>query len=100
VIRYCNIPEAPELPTIGAISGQIDAFLADGSIDNEGIAETLNAILVQAQAMKETGNVLAAEKILNVFINSVEAQSQSGRLITTEAAQALIDGAQLVIDGL
>jgi hypothetical protein len=98
VIGYFNLPEAPTLPTIGAISELIDVFLADGSIDNEGIAEALNAFLEQAQAMIERGNTIAAEKILYAFINSVE--GQSGRHITTDAAQALSDGAQSVIDGL
>jgi hypothetical protein len=100
VIMYFKIPEAPTIPTIGAISEQIDAFLDDGSIGNAGIAEAWHAFLQQAQAMMETGNAVAAESILNAFINSVQAQSQSGRHITAEAAQALIDSAQAVIDGL
>lgn len=95
VIRYFMLEEAP---TIEAISDQIDAFLADESIDNEGIAEASHAFIEQAQARIDKGNVKAATNVLNAFINYVNAQS--GKHISTEAAQALIDSAQTVINNL
>ena len=74
----------------------VDAFLVDGSIDNEGVAETLFRRLNQAQAMIDRGNVKPVEKILFTFIRYVEAQL--GKHITETAAQTLIDNTQALID--
>jgi len=95
VIRYFSMEEAP---TIETIKDQVDAFLADGSIDNEGIAEALYAFLKQAQAMIDRGNAKATTNTLNALISLVEAQS--GKHITIDAAQTLIVSAQAVINSL
>jgi len=85
-------------PTIETISDKVDASLAAGAIDNEGIAEALHALVDQAKAKIDQGNVKAATNVLNAFINHVNAQSS--KHISTEVAQALIDSAQTVIDNL
>ena len=95
VIRYLTIEMAP---TIESIADQVDEFLADGSIENQGHAEALQGFLEQAQAMIDKGNTDAAKKILEAFINLVEAQS--GKKISEEAAQILINSANTVIEGL
>jgi hypothetical protein len=76
----------------------IDAFVADGSIDNQGVAQALHTFLEQTQAKMDRGNTEAAKGSLNAFINYTNAQF--GKHISPTAAQALIDAAQEVIDSL
>ena len=95
VIRYFTISRAG---TIESIQALIDARLADGSIDNEGVAQALRAFLEQAQARFDRGNNKAAINTLNAFIKAVRAQA--GKHITSVAAQSLTDAAQAVISGL
>ena len=81
------------------ISSEVDAFLADGSIDNKGIAQALHAHLRQAQAKIDKGDIMGAKKTLNRFIDFLEGP-QSGKHITTDAAQTLIIKAQALINSL
>ncbi|MHA2299293.1 MAG: FIMAH domain-containing protein [Candidatus Hodarchaeales archaeon] len=70
----------------------------DGSINNAGIAEGLIASLDQAATMIENGNTQTARRLLKSFIRRVEAQS--GKQISTDAAQVLIEAAQAMINSL
>jgi len=70
---------------------------AGGSIDNRGIAESLQAFLDQAAAALDRENTNAANNKLNAFIKF--ANAQAGKHIDAAAAQTLIDMAQYVIDG-
>ena len=95
VIRYFTISRAG---TIESTQALIDAYLADGSVDNQGVAQALRAFLEQAQANIDRGNNKAAINTLNAFIKAVRAQA--GKHITSAAAQSLTDAAQAVISGL
>ena len=86
------------VPPIEDISEMVDAFLADGSIDNKGVARSLHALLDNAQMMMDKGNLKAAENLLNAFIHHVEALSN--KKIEAEDAETLVGKAQAVIDTL
>ena len=70
--------------------------VANGSIDNQGVAEVLNAFVDHVGAAIARDNTTAATKTLEAFIRFVRAQS--GKHIDAVAAQTLIDLAQAVID--
>jgi beta propeller repeat protein len=83
---------------VGEILAAVGEFVADGSIANGGVAESLEALLSQAAAKLDRGNENAALNTLNAFINHVGAQS--GKHIDPQAADALISMAQILIDSL
>jgi hemerythrin-like domain-containing protein len=70
-------------------------FYSEGKIDNHGIANSLTQKLENVQKDLDKGKVKNAISQLEAFINEV--QAQSGKHITTEAANLLIADAQWVI---
>jgi hypothetical protein len=66
----------------------VDAFEADGSIGNSGIAESLRAFLAQAEAAISRGGTDAAISSLTRFIDHIGRQTP--RHITESAAQTLV----------
>jgi beta propeller repeat protein len=85
-------------PTFGDELMQVDSYLADGSIDNEGIGNALKVKLLAAGAALERGDVGAAINMLNALISQVSAQA--GKHITVDAAADLIAQIQALIDSL
>jgi hypothetical protein len=73
---------------IQALFAAVDAFEADGSIDEGGIAESLRAFLVQAEAAISGGDNEEAIRSLTRFIDHIGRQTP--RHITESAAQTLI----------
>jgi len=86
------------IATSDSTSAAIDSFLQSGTIDSAGIANSLAVKLNAAQKKINQGNIKAAEKNLQAFINHVEAQS--GKHITVEAADILIADAEYMIGSL
>jgi 2',3'-cyclic-nucleotide 2'-phosphodiesterase (5'-nucleotidase family) len=84
--------------TIQSTIDDLNAFYADGQIDNWGIYNSFYKILLQTQKMLDRGQTALAIKSLNAFINKVDAQS--GKHITPEAAAILIADARWVLHSL
>lgn len=76
----------------------IDELLGDGSINNEGIANSLTVKLDAAIKMIEQGNIKTAVNILNALINEINAQA--GKHITLEAVEALLEDIEAILAGL
>jgi hypothetical protein len=96
-----NTPTATSTLTAGekveALIDLVDAFVASGDIDPT-MANSLKAKLEAALASLSRGNENSARGQLNAFINHVEAQR--GKKISDSAADALIEGAEDVVDRL
>jgi hypothetical protein len=67
-----------------------------GDIDNNGIYQSLLSKAQNAVTLADQGNIEAATKILNSFIN--ELQAQSGKHITESNANMLINHAGMAIN--
>jgi DNA/RNA endonuclease G (NUC1) len=83
---------------LASLLAAVNQLGADGQLsagNTSALRATLNAATQQVQA----GNRVAAAGQLRAFINQVEAFVRSGRL-TAAQGQALIDGAQRIIDAL
>jgi hypothetical protein len=81
--------------TAQSIMADIPQFLDNGSINNNGIANSLLAKLSAAQNARSKGNCKEAANNYQAFINEVSAQS--GKHITVTAAAILIGDAQYLI---
>jgi hypothetical protein len=73
---------------IQALLAAVDAFETDGSIGNDGIAESLRAFLAHAEAAISRGDNDTAIWSLTRFIDHIGRQTP--RHITESAAQTLI----------
>ena len=82
--------------TIASMITDLNAFYADGQIDNAGVYKSLLYYLKTAQKALNKGQTGAAINVLNAFINEVIAQS--GKHVTSEAAAILIADARWVIN--
>jgi len=91
-------PWSPFPRTIDKLKIEIENCWADGEIDNQGIVTSLLAELNAAQKLIDDGKIDQAKNILEAFINEVEAQS--GRHITLEAADILIESAEYILSHL
>jgi PKD repeat protein len=96
VVRYIKLPSPP--PSLPQLSEIVDEFVADGSVENEGVTRTLHSFLEQAQAMLNRGNPNAARGILGAFVKFTE--NQKGRHITEDASESMVQTAQEVIGSL
>ncbi|MBI4691140.1 MAG: hypothetical protein HY754_12895 [Nitrospirae bacterium] len=74
----------------------INNYLNSGDIDNSGIANSLISLLNNALDAKNSGNDQASDNLMQAFINEVEAQS--GKHISTSAADILINTANYIIN--
>jgi hypothetical protein len=81
--------------TANSIKDDVTQFLQDGSIKNNGLANSLLAKLNAAQKNREKGNCTASANQYQAFINELEAQSGKG--IDADAAQIMIGDAQFLI---
>ena len=81
--------------TAQSIIADVNQFVSNGSINNQGIANSLLAKLNAALQARNNGNCSAAANIYGAFINEVMAQS--GKHISTSAAAILIADAQYLI---
>ena len=75
---------------------RVREYGASKVIDNKGIVNSLIAKLESAQSKLESGNTKAASNMLQAFINHVEAQ-QGKHITSVDAAQSLIDEAQVIL---
>ncbi len=72
--------------------------LAEGWIDNRGIANSLDSKLDNARKKLASGDSTTAKNMLNAFVNEVEAQN--GKHLTSEAYALLKYNAEYLIDRL
>jgi len=84
--------------TIDELKAEIEELGSEGEIDNQSIVRSLIAKLNVAQKLVDNGKIDQAKKILNAFINEV--QAQSGKHITPEAADFLIESAEYILSHL
>ena len=75
-----------------SLAKAVDYFYAEGKIDN---ADTYNSLMAKLQAVGGKGKQKTAANVLNAFINVVTAQS--GKHITTDAADLLIADAKWIL---
>ncbi|TET24925.1 MAG: hypothetical protein E3J73_07285 [Candidatus Bathyarchaeum sp.] len=89
----------PPLPeTIDRLKTKVEELGSQGEIVNQGIVTSLIAKLNVAQKLFDEGKIDQAKNILNAFINEVEAQS--GKHITPDAADVLIESAEYILTNL
>ena len=81
--------------SVMSLKGSVDRFYAEGKITKATVRDSLLAQLTAAQASINAGNKKQATSQLNAFISLVKAQS--GKSITTTAANLLITDARYVI---
>ena len=74
---------------------EVEELGFEGEIDNQGTVASLLAKLNVAQKLIDDGKIDQAKNILDAFINEV--QAQSGKHITLEAADILIQSAGSII---
>jgi parallel beta-helix repeat protein len=91
-------PTTPIPTTIDELRTETEDLGLEGEIDNKGIVKSLLAKLNVAQKLIENGKINQAKNILNAFINEV--QAQSGKHITREAADILIESAEYILSHL
>lgn len=105
VLALATVGDNPKKPVITAyeapvtIDGLIackERCFANGCIDNQGIANSLNKKLETAKAALDRGQTDTAVDILGAFINEVEAQS--GKHISPRCAHLLIEYAERLIE--
>ena len=83
-----------EVTISDVIAGAL-AFYDEGDIDSAGVLNSLLQTLESALAALSRDNAIAAANKLNAFLNTVEAQS--GKHISSDAADALIAGAEWIL---
>jgi len=91
-------PYSPLPRTIDELKTEIERLGSEDEIDNQGIVTSLLAKLDAAQKLIGDGKTDQALNLLNAFMN--EAQAQSGKHITPEAAETLIESAEYVLSNL
>ena len=91
-------PTPPIPTTIDELRTETEDLGFEREIDNKGIVKSLLAKLNVAQKLVENGKIDQAKKILNAFINEV--QAQSGKHITPQAADILIESAKYILSHL
>ena len=84
--------------TIDELTSAIEELGLEGEIDNHGVVTSLPAKLDVAQKLIEEGKTDQAKIILNGFINEV--QAQSGKHITPDAAELLLQAAEYILSNL
>ena len=93
-----QLEPVPTEVTIDTLIAQVEEFYEQGEIDESEIATSLIEKLSAAKKKIEQGRMHTAKNILGAFINHLEAQS--GKHVSTQAADILIAGAQHLIDNL
>jgi len=91
-------PWSPLPRTIGELEAEIEELCLEGEIDNRGVVTSLLAKLNAAQTLIAVGKIDQAKTILNAFINEV--QAQSGKHITADAAELLLQAAEYILSNL
>jgi hypothetical protein len=86
------------VPSISGISNTVDTNTQNGKIDNQGISQSLNSKLADAQSFISQGNIQNAKTTLNALINEVT--RQSGKHIDPQVAQLIINEATALINSL
>jgi len=91
-------PWSPLPSTIGELKAEIDELDSEGEIDNQGVVTSLVAKLDVAQKLIDDDKIDQAKNLLNAFINEI--QAQSGKHITPEAAELLLQSAEHILSNL
>ena len=91
-------PYSPLPRTIDELKTKIEELGAEAEIDNQGVVTSLLAKLDAAQKLIEEGKTDHAKNLLNAFIKEV--QAQSGKHITAEAAELLVQAAEHILSNL
>lgn len=89
---------APPPRTIGELKSETEESGFEGQIDNKGTVNSLLAKLNAAQKLVDEGKIDQAKNILDAFIKEVRAQS--GKHITQETAELLMEAAEYIISNL
>ena len=91
-------PTPPIPTTIDELKTEIEELYSEDEIDNQGIVKSLLAKLNVAQKLVDKGKADQAKNVLSAFLREV--QAQSGKHITPEAAEMLIESAEYIISQL
>ena len=81
--------------TPASIIDDVTQFLNDGSIDNNGVGNSLTVKLQHAADARAGGDCSHAANLYGAFINEV--QAQSGKHVSADAAAILIADAQFLL---
>jgi len=84
--------------TINELRAAIEEMGLEGAIDNQGVVTSLLVKLDAAQKLIDNGKTDQATNLLEAFINEV--QAQSGKHITPEAADILLQSAEHILFNL
>lgn len=90
-------PTAQTAMAIEETQTDIQNYISSGDL-SETTATSLSTVLDSALTAQESGNVQAADNILEGFIHQVEGQARAGK-ITDDAAVKLIESARQIITG-
>ena len=91
-------PYSPLPRTIDELESEIEELGSDGEVDNQGVVTSLLAKLEAAQTLIADEKIDRAKFILNAFINEV--QAQSGKHMTADAAELLLQAAEYILSNL
>jgi hypothetical protein len=93
--KHCDIGAYEFVPSVAGTQAEITAALASGAIDNQGIANALQAKLQAAGSDQAKGDCAGYRAILQDFIDQVN--GLSGTHITPDAASSLVADAQSLV---
>jgi hypothetical protein len=96
--RAQTTDECGQDTTIASLVVCVEHCVANGFINNQGVANSLLSELASAQAAQDNGQTGAAINLLGAFIHEV--QAQAGKHIVPPHAQHLVTHAQMVIGAL
>jgi hypothetical protein len=96
--RAQTTDECGQDTTIASLVNCVEHCVANGFINNQGVANSLLAKLSAAQAAQNNGQTGAAINLLGAFIHEV--QALAGKHIAQPHAQHMVTHAQMVIQAL
>jgi hypothetical protein len=96
--RAQTTDECGQDTTIASLVICVEHCVANGFINNQGVANSLLAKLDAAQVAQDNGQTGAVINLLGAFIQEI--QAQAGKHIAQPHAQHIVTHAQLVIQAL
>ena len=96
--KFAGITFVVDPVTFESIAQHIADALAVGAIDNSGIAQSLLAKLAAAAEAVDRGQPGTAIEILDAF--GLEVEAQTGRRLSPETADVLLDDAASLVESL
>ncbi len=96
--RAQTTDECGQGTTIASLVACVEHCVANGFINNQGVANSLLAELAAAQTAQNNGQIATAIYLLGAFIHEV--QAQAGKQIAQPHADHMVMHAQMVIQAL